>query len=155
MTLKSIIMDPFAIFIIALLLTAIVLFFLYLKKVFTTMVEKIIDLEKQLQDANNKIILKDIEIKSLIFQLDHPPKYKIGDKVGDLQIIGRKFLHSEFISKILSAAKTLFMMFLFGNSKSTKKSEVPTINYQWEYDVLNIKTGEKSKKKESELNKKA
>ena len=116
---------------------------------------KISELEKQLSDANKKIKEQDNEIKFCKFQIDNPPKYKIGDKVGELIVIERKFSKPELIKMVTDATVvTLIMMHIARNINTTEKLKeyvAKTFNTQWEYELINTTTGEKVKKKEFEL----
>lgn len=116
---------------------------------------KIAELERQLSDANKKIKAQEDEIKFCKFQINNPPMYKIGDKVGELIVIGRKFSKPELI-KIVTDAKvmTLIMIHIVRGKNTTaglKEYVAKTFNAQWEYELVNTTTGKKMEKKEFEL----
>jgi hypothetical protein len=116
---------------------------------------KIAELEKQVSDANKKIKEQEGEIKLLQWKLNNPPKYKVGDKFGDLVVIGRDFNKPSLSNVITDATVVTLMMLHIASKMNTtdklKEYVAKTFNTQWEYELVNINTGKKIKKKELEL----
>jgi len=91
----------------------------------------------------------------LKWQLDNPPKYKIGEKIGELIVIGREFNKPELKKIFMDATVvTLILIQIARNINTTDKLKeyaAKTFNNQWEYELVNTTTGAKIKKKEFEL----
>lgn len=116
---------------------------------------KITELEKQVSDANKKAKEYENEIKFLKWQLDNPPKYKIGDKIGELIVVERKINKPELIKMVTDpTVVTLIMLHIKRKMNTTEKLKeyvAKKFYTQWEYELVNTNTGEKVKKKEFEL----
>ena len=54
-------------------------------------------LKNQLKEKDTQINLLKKEVENLKFEIDNPPKFKVGDRIGDLIIIERKFKVPELI----------------------------------------------------------
>ena len=115
---------------------------------------RILELEKQVSDAKIKIKDQETEIKNCKWQLDNPPKYKTGDKIGDLIVVEKKFSKPELKDILGDAIVITWIMLQRMAKKDTKQLAefvVKTVKCQWEYQLLNTTTGEKLLKKELEL----
>ena len=113
--------------------------------------------ELEMKVADTEAMLKNQlkENQWLKWQLDNPPKYKIGEKIGELIVIGREFNKPELKKIFMDATVvTLILIQIARNINTTDKLKeyaAKTFNNQWEYELVNTTTGAKIKKKEFEL----
>lgn len=115
---------------------------------------KISELEKKLYDANEKLKEQQKEIKSYKFQIDNPPKYKTGDNISGLLVINRRITEPDFLKMATDhTVVNLIMLGITSIDTTEKLKEYLAENYSpyWEYELINTATGERVKRKESEL----
>lgn len=105
-------------------------------------------MEKKLSNSEIKrnALLKEIEL--LKWQIANPPKYKKGDKIGELIINSYEVYNPEWIDFVLRTAKSFFRS-MFGIEKETSKD--PSLTRQYIYHLTHTVSGEKVQKRELEL----
>lgn len=108
--------------------------------------------KKTIKNLNDKILQAEVyrrknmnEIKTLKWQLENPPKFKIGDKVGDIEVISSKFCEPTLNDYIAGAAT--FILTLTGYMHPGLSQR---FSYHYEYEVL-LLSGIKGTKTEAEL----
>lgn len=117
---------------------------------------RISELEKKVAETEKMLINQIKENKSLKWKLENPPKYKVGDKIGDLIITERGFMRMDTIKMAFNpTVVNLIMLNIVKESCGAKKSleEYIAQNFDstWIYELANTVTGEKIKRKEIEL----
>ncbi len=113
------------------------------------------DLQKQISEQEKEIKSQKKQIDELKFQIENPPKFKIGDKVGDLIVTKRNYNDGNFFSLFTDPvfASDVILSIIFG-CKLTNSSKEYASNKSiqgYVYDLTNVTTGETLTKKESEL----
>lgn len=112
---------------------------------------KIADIEGQLHDAKKETKARDEEIKHLKWQLDNPPKFKKGDKFGDLVVTDRKIKIPSPGSKHILANLWLWQIFKKGTNREIVNKLYHKHIMSWEYELTNTATGDKSTMNQFEL----
>lgn len=94
------------------------------------------------------------QIRDLQWQIDNPPKYKKGDKVGDLIIVSYTFHKPTFTEIIIRGGAKLLAAFFFGDSKelnATRRECKDQLSSHYIYELTHTTSGNKETKTESEL----
>lgn len=106
------------------------------------------ELEKKLSELQKKQYANLEEIKLLTWKLNNPPKYKKGDKFGDLTV---KFccVHKPSLSEFLANALIGFISICAGYKQENKKST--DLDMYWEYHLSHEHHGDNIKMSESQL----
>jgi len=112
-------------------------------------------LKTQLKEKDSQINILKKEVENLKFEIANPPKFKIGDRIGDLIIIERKFKVPELIDVLRDQ---VFMYSLITSAfmripipENMKNYNKTAFVKGYVYELVNVITGEKQTKKESEL----
>lgn len=108
------------------------------------------NLESKLSDSEMKrnSLLKEIEL--LKWQIANPPKYKKGDKIGELIINSYEVYNPGLLDFIIKGAKTFFGI-MFGMEKEIPKNHDEIFKRQYVYHLTHTISGEKVYKRELEL----
>lgn len=125
---------------------------------------KIANLEQQLalKTDENKVLSatisrKEKEIASLNFKLSKPPKFAVGDKFGDEIITDTRFVKPKFQGYTAGVYAGLLMCHLGLNclggawnpsSNIEHLKSLQLLSNHWEYELTNIKTGNKQWRKQ-------
>lgn len=116
---------------------------------------KLSETEKKLAESQNKLTANLDEIRWLKWQLDNPPKYKKGDKFGDLIVVSNQLKRATLGNYISHGIGMLFAALLFHKDKkyikSLEENYKKDTDTHYEYELTNIITGNKSRLKEFEL----
>jgi seryl-tRNA synthetase len=117
--------------------------------------QEVENLKNQLKEKDTQINLLKKQVENLKFEIENPPKFKVGDKIGNLIVVERKFK----VPDISDVLRDHFMMYSIVTSafmripmpKNTQEYSKKTFEKGYIYDCVNVITGEKSTKKEAEL----
>lgn len=120
------------------------------------------DLKKEIETLKNQLKEKDTQInilkkqvENLKFEIENPPKFKVGDRIGNLIVVERKFKVPELIDVLRdqvfmhSFITSAFMRIPIPENMKNYNKTAFVKGYV--YELVNVITGEKSTKKESEL----
>lgn len=110
--------------------------------------QKISKLNTQLIEANSKIYSNLEEIRLLKWQITNPPKYKKGEKFGELIITSHE-LHKPTLSGFLTNAVIGFISFCAGYTSERKK--YTDLDMYWQYQLTHTISGAKHQMTELDL----
>ncbi len=117
--------------------------------------KQIDNFEKQISEQEKTITSQKKEIDELKFQINNPPKFKTGDKIGDLIVTKRNYNDGDFLSIFTDHSfATDFMLTVIFGGRLTSDSKKLASNKSvrgYVYELTNVKTGETLTKKESDL----
>jgi hypothetical protein len=115
---------------------------------------RISELEKKVSEAEARLSIQIRENNRLRHELQNPPKYKVGDKIGDLIVTKRTLC--PFAESYITEVMRWAVIDYFGRKTGRKpgveiKSGPPEAIKYWQYELVNVNNGSTLTKKESEL----
>ncbi len=122
---------------------------------------KVVRLEAELLESKNELerTMVELSVKKrenewLQWQIDNPPKYNVGDKIGELTVTKRIFIKPDLFAMIKDL--TIAFCFVWGlrqgyKIEEARKHAAANIKCQWQYELFNATTGKIETKKELEL----
>lgn len=106
-------------------------------------------------EANAKVYANLEKIKELEWQINHPTKFKKGDKIGDLVVTSYTY-HKPGLGELFAkGAATLFLGLFLGRTKEGRDALSKDFEYRssphYVYEITHTITGNKETKTEAEL----